>query len=110
MIRRPPRSTLFPYTTLFRAGRPAVGDDPRAAASPCPPVLVRDAALRTTDFYGACAPGGPVFRAGHHTAQYEADRNGLSPRGGGGGAAPGPSRDARQPQYPLAPGAASPRA
>src|SRR2546422_5599150 len=25
MIRRPPRSTLFPYTTLFRSG----GDDPR---------------------------------------------------------------------------------
>src|SRR5256885_12237650 len=23
MIRRPPRSTLFPYTTLFRSGRPA---------------------------------------------------------------------------------------
>src|SRR5437870_10840632 len=23
MIRRPPRSTLFPYTTLFRPGRPA---------------------------------------------------------------------------------------
>src|SRR2546430_8780199 len=22
MIRRPPRSTLFPYTTLFRSGRP----------------------------------------------------------------------------------------
>src|SRR3712207_6872848 len=29
MIRRPPRSTLFPYTTLFRspAGRGAQGDD-----------------------------------------------------------------------------------
>src|SRR2546422_6967132 len=27
MIRRPPRSTLFPYTTLFRSG-----DRPRAAA------------------------------------------------------------------------------
>src|SRR5437867_9489388 len=29
MIRRPPRSTLFPYTTLFRssrAGRPDAGD------------------------------------------------------------------------------------
>src|SRR3712207_9560775 len=31
MIRRPPRSTLFPYTTLFRSGRvgdrePLVGD------------------------------------------------------------------------------------
>src|SRR3712207_9043727 len=29
MIRRPPRSTLFPYTTLFRSGRP--GDDQRRA-------------------------------------------------------------------------------
>src|SRR3712207_8523361 len=27
MIRRPPRSTLFPYTTLFRS----TGDDPRIA-------------------------------------------------------------------------------
>src|SRR3712207_6916988 len=25
MIRRPPRSTLFPYTTLFRSGRLLVG-------------------------------------------------------------------------------------
>src|SRR2546430_11810613 len=24
MIRRPPRSTLFPYTTLFRSTRPAI--------------------------------------------------------------------------------------
>src|SRR5689334_24002648 len=34
MIRRPPRSTLFPYTTLFRspsgAGTHDGGDDPRA--------------------------------------------------------------------------------
>src|SRR5687767_15548304 len=28
MIRRPPRSTLFPYTTLFRSG---VADEPRGA-------------------------------------------------------------------------------
>src|SRR5436190_7153514 len=31
MIRRPPRSTLFPYTTLFRSlqpRRPAAGDEP----------------------------------------------------------------------------------
>src|SRR2546422_5993170 len=26
MIRRPPRSTLFPYTTLFRSPPPAAGD------------------------------------------------------------------------------------
>src|SRR5690625_6665367 len=30
MIRRPPRSTLFPYTTLFRSQRPAVS---RSASS-----------------------------------------------------------------------------
>src|SRR2546425_8439371 len=32
MIRRPPRSTLFPYTTLFRSHRVADHDDERAAA------------------------------------------------------------------------------
>src|SRR3712207_9267578 len=26
MIRRPPRSTLFPYTTLFRSGVPVLND------------------------------------------------------------------------------------
>src|SRR3712207_7599917 len=26
MIRRPPRSTLFPYTTLFRSGRARAGE------------------------------------------------------------------------------------
>src|SRR3712207_7807853 len=31
MIRRPPRSTLFPYTTLFRSPRPP---HPRSALSP----------------------------------------------------------------------------
>src|SRR3712207_7760011 len=31
MIRRPPRSTLFPYTTLFRS---QVDDDPRVDAAP----------------------------------------------------------------------------
>src|SRR2546430_7465597 len=39
MIRRPPRSTLFPYTTLFRS-RTALTSaascgPPRAAAAPC---------------------------------------------------------------------------
>src|SRR3712207_7853306 len=32
MIRRPPRSTLFPYTTLFRSGAPV--DDPLGVARP----------------------------------------------------------------------------
>src|SRR3712207_7784508 len=32
MIRRPPRSTLFPYTTLFRSGEPAEAADQNAFA------------------------------------------------------------------------------
>src|SRR6266705_291258 len=40
MIRRPPRSTLFPYTTLFRSRRPlraraARGPGPRGRGRPC---------------------------------------------------------------------------
>src|SRR6266487_6883819 len=32
MIRRPPRSTLFPYTTLFRSRRALTGSWPSSAA------------------------------------------------------------------------------
>src|SRR5258708_27074573 len=34
MIRRPPRSTLFPYTTLFRSGFPTRTEAEYASASP----------------------------------------------------------------------------
>src|SRR3712207_8820325 len=45
MIRRPPRSTLFPYTTLFRSGRA----DPRhAMGDPHCPSLPPATAHRTT--------------------------------------------------------------
>src|SRR3712207_9220102 len=38
MIRRPPRSTLFPYTTLFRSWMSAAGGQAHlTAASPGPP-------------------------------------------------------------------------
>src|SRR5216683_5673554 len=60
MIRRPPRSTLFPYTTLFRSLRPhprgAVGDGLRPAgggAHPATPGTVRFPV-------GASLPGGAV--------------------------------------------------
>src|SRR3989454_9395627 len=33
MIRRPPRSTLFPYTTLFRSGEPRKFDFARQVAA-----------------------------------------------------------------------------
>src|SRR2546430_13145316 len=39
MIRRPPRSTLFPYTTLFRSARPGARerDPPRRSRNGAPP-------------------------------------------------------------------------
>src|SRR3712207_9282900 len=40
MIRRPPRSTLFPYTTLFRS----VAEGPAAGGDPVPLVGGRDLA------------------------------------------------------------------
>src|SRR3712207_9544525 len=43
MIRRPPRSTLFPYTTLFRSVRaPAILDVPAVPAEAEHGVLARD--------------------------------------------------------------------
>src|SRR5687768_17867656 len=39
MIRPPPRSTLFPYTTLFRSGRGLQGSGAGSAAVPAPTVV-----------------------------------------------------------------------
>src|SRR2546430_4617344 len=41
MIRRPPRSTLFPYTTLFRSQRPGPRDATIATAARGPGSLQR---------------------------------------------------------------------
>src|SRR3712207_7725637 len=38
MIRRPPRSTLFPYTTLFRSGADVFGAEAVAAAQATPAI------------------------------------------------------------------------
>src|SRR3712207_6862677 len=45
MIRRPPRSTLFPYTTLFRSARRAA----RAGAGPDPAVATYERQLQEVD-------------------------------------------------------------
>src|SRR2546422_7281322 len=44
MIRRPPRSTLFPYTTLFRSRRQTFGGGVHRLA-PAPEVVARMAAV-----------------------------------------------------------------
>src|SRR2546428_7601448 len=68
MIRRPPRSTLFPYTTLFRsarrvpiAGRDADGQDPRRGRSPAVPHR-RDREVRARDLF---------LRSEEHTSELQ---------------------------------------
>src|SRR5438270_2459834 len=47
MLRRPPRSTLFPYTTLFRSR--CGGLDARASADDCPAGVPRARAARRSE-------------------------------------------------------------
>src|SRR4051812_49444901 len=46
MIRRPPRSTLFPYTTLFRSQPPYAPDGHRARCQCCPAASSQSRAFR----------------------------------------------------------------
>src|SRR5258708_19386915 len=57
MIRRPPRSTLFPYTTLFRS----------RMTRPLASTLARPLASRT----GAPNPGGSSRRSEEHTSELQ---------------------------------------
>src|SRR3712207_7424387 len=54
MIRRPPRSTLFPYTTLFRSGigRACAGRLARAGAAVTVVDLNGDAARKVAEEFG----------------------------------------------------------
>src|SRR3712207_7065969 len=65
MIRRPPRSTLFPYTTLFRSTRETRGLKHRASSEvrviPIPTELVALLRRHIRDF--GTAPDGRIFRA-----------------------------------------------
>src|SRR3712207_7659409 len=66
MIRRPPRSTLFPYTTLFRSGGRgrARGRRARGVARPDRAGAARDERLRLRPRLRARRRGAHVGRAG----------------------------------------------
>src|SRR3712207_8968325 len=49
MIRRPPRSTLFPYTTLFRSGRYVMNDVDKVGGIPVVMKALLDAGLMHGD-------------------------------------------------------------
>src|SRR2546422_5133255 len=72
MIRRPPRSTLFPYTTLFRSHSPRSAVSlylPRARPSGCPPL---QEAPRGTPWRSAAAPREPqITRSEEHTSELQ---------------------------------------
>src|SRR3989442_10005802 len=64
MIRRPPRSTLFPYTTLFRSPSHA-GDQPRQEAG-------RAARRRRSTSHHGGPPGGSAHRRSEeHTSELQ---------------------------------------
>src|SRR3712207_8496452 len=68
MIRRPPRSTLFPYTTLFRSAEPLSRRDV-GGSEPGGPVL----RLRS-DQPGASALGPPDARLGQRAQDRKSTR------------------------------------
>src|SRR5256885_13175126 len=70
MIRRPPRSTLFPYTTLFRS---AQGDQGRARRARRR--RRRSRRVRREDHQGEDARGGREGRSEEHTSELQSPCN-----------------------------------
>src|SRR2546427_2001012 len=79
MIRRPPRSTLFPYTTLFRSyAEVSFVDFPPARSAP-ERRTVLDAAtvaqLRDADALVEVVRGFPDVRSEEHTSELQSQSN-----------------------------------
>src|SRR5687768_18053162 len=71
MIRRPPRSTLFPYTTLFRSEMmPALGADSEVRFELVVPV-VRPAAGARVRMLAVAGVLGLVLRSEEHTSELQ---------------------------------------
>src|SRR2546427_1261109 len=74
MIRRPPRSTLFPYTTLFRSVKmPVVGSMPAPEGKPGSRVKV--SVLAGTSGSVAGAVNDKVVRSEEHTSELQSQSN-----------------------------------
>src|SRR5689334_24140254 len=80
MIRRPPRSTLFPYTTLFRSSgalealSPGKGLDARDCPSPralSPACSVRDSVARSIMLMGQTLRSCRRSRSEEHTSELQ---------------------------------------
>src|SRR5258705_5933897 len=72
MIRRPPRSTLFPYTTLFRSPHLGGGDHLHRLGDL--PGVLHTLDLHP-DFFGARHGGGLETRSEEHTSELQSLRH-----------------------------------
>src|SRR2546425_9720434 len=68
MIRRPPRSTLFPYTTLFRSLRPAAGEPEPLPVPRTRPVADRGDEVHPLDERAVALPD---HRSEEHTSELQ---------------------------------------
>src|SRR2546427_1376176 len=74
MIRRPPRSTLFPYTTLFRSVQPPVnafGNQARTTAS----FPLKSASLWVFPSEPGRVNAGAISRSEEHTSELQSQSN-----------------------------------
>src|SRR2546427_9366384 len=73
MIRRPPRSTLFPYTTLFRSPEPSRPAELLAHVNAHP----RDHAIKALRTFGEEARSGQLVpgRSEEHTSELQSQSN-----------------------------------
>src|SRR3712207_8970537 len=73
MIRRPPRSTLFPYTTLFRSARGAVATRRARVASEASPSSRWRGDPASAEYVTAApaAAGAAVTRSEEHTSELQ---------------------------------------
>src|SRR5260370_23888146 len=76
MIRRPPRSTLFPYTTLFRSWRLKQGVSADERREHTSPIDVRNQqARRVRDLRHLQVHYIPVLRSEEHTSELQSHLN-----------------------------------
>src|SRR3712207_7267606 len=68
MIRRPPRSTLFPYTTLFRSSASSSASRPVTSSARWPLPLAVD---RTVAVAGLVSMAGHLLRSEEHTSELQ---------------------------------------
>src|SRR5688572_31767129 len=75
MIRRPPRSTLFPYTTLFRSGDGGRRREAPSTAEGGHQLSPGTSIPRQTMMTSCCPSSSPASRSEEHTSELQSQSN-----------------------------------